>query len=289
MYHPTRGGARGGAAEFSWETVKASKDREFYLGNSVAAPTGRWQDGRDINWYNKDTASTSHAGQAEERRRAELRAIKQAEEEALYAKLGRKPPSAAQGETSLGPHLAAGSASHVPDKSTGANTAPIDASKSRMWKAATDDITDDDRALARRLAKEQVKNDMKRQRREQKELAREERRPRKAEDGEDRRPRHGEHSSHHRRHHEHRSRSERHSPRRHSHDRDDYREQRSSRMTEASLNSSRRQRLPSRSRSRSLSPRRAQRRERHARPRSRSRSPHLNHHYSPKREHKHER
>ncbi len=39
MYAPTRGGARGGAAEFSWDKVKESKDREFYLGNSVAAPT----------------------------------------------------------------------------------------------------------------------------------------------------------------------------------------------------------------------------------------------------------
>ncbi|CDS00680.1 hypothetical protein [Sporisorium scitamineum] len=76
MYHPTRGGARGGAAEFSWDKVKQSKDREFYLGNSVAAPTGRWQDGRDINWYNKDKNSSSNAADG---RREELRKIKEAE------------------------------------------------------------------------------------------------------------------------------------------------------------------------------------------------------------------
>lgn len=77
------GGARGGAAEFSWETVKNDKDREFYLGNSVAAPTGRWQAGRDINWYNKDKKTDADA----EKRREELREIKRAEEEALNAKL----------------------------------------------------------------------------------------------------------------------------------------------------------------------------------------------------------
>lgn len=95
MYHPTRGGARGGAAEFSWDKVKQSKHREFYLGNSVAAPTGRWQDGRDINWYNKDVASSSTS--VADERREELRRIKEAETAELYAKLGRAPPSATAG------------------------------------------------------------------------------------------------------------------------------------------------------------------------------------------------
>ena len=40
-----RGGTRGGKDQFNWESVKADKDREFYLGHSVKATTGRWQKG----------------------------------------------------------------------------------------------------------------------------------------------------------------------------------------------------------------------------------------------------
>jgi hypothetical protein len=42
-------GARGGRAEFSWDNVKSDKDREFYLGHSVKATTGRWQKGALLN------------------------------------------------------------------------------------------------------------------------------------------------------------------------------------------------------------------------------------------------
>lgn len=38
-------GARGGRDQFNWESVKSDKDREFYLGHSVKATTGRWQKG----------------------------------------------------------------------------------------------------------------------------------------------------------------------------------------------------------------------------------------------------
>lgn len=34
MYHPTRGGNRGGQDQFDWEDVKADKYRESYLGES---------------------------------------------------------------------------------------------------------------------------------------------------------------------------------------------------------------------------------------------------------------
>jgi Ni/Co efflux regulator RcnB len=37
--------AAGGRDQFNWDNVKSDKDREFYLGHSVKASTGRWQKG----------------------------------------------------------------------------------------------------------------------------------------------------------------------------------------------------------------------------------------------------
>lgn len=63
--------------------MREDKHRENYLGNSVAAPKGRWQQGRDILWYNRDT--TAHDDGAAEKRRQELLSVKQAEQEAMNA------------------------------------------------------------------------------------------------------------------------------------------------------------------------------------------------------------
>ncbi|KAJ1032009.1 hypothetical protein NDA13_002385 [Ustilago tritici] len=157
---PTRGGARGGAAEFSWDKVKESKDREFYLGNSVAAPTGRWQDGRDINWYNKD-ASTSSSAAADERRE-ELRKIKEAETAALYAKLGKPPPAprSDDGLVKVGERLASGSAGAVRREVTGANGAPLEGNKSRTWGKGSEEaeeLSEADKKLARKFARNEVR------------------------------------------------------------------------------------------------------------------------------------
>ncbi|KAL0084611.1 kinase phosphorylation protein-domain-containing protein [Phycomyces blakesleeanus] len=45
MFHPSRGGVRGGKDQFSWDSVKEDKHRENYLGHSLMAPVGRWQKG----------------------------------------------------------------------------------------------------------------------------------------------------------------------------------------------------------------------------------------------------
>lgn len=84
MYHPTRGGVRGGRDQFTWESVKTDKDRECYLGHSLMAPVGRWQEGKDIMWYSKQD-------QQIDKQRAEQKEFlkaKELEEEALMAALG---------------------------------------------------------------------------------------------------------------------------------------------------------------------------------------------------------
>jgi len=86
LFHPTRAGTRGGKDQFNWNSVKSDKDRECYLGHSLMAPVGRWQEGKDLTWYAKD-----RGGDIEKLKSAEFLAAKQLEEEALMAALGIKP------------------------------------------------------------------------------------------------------------------------------------------------------------------------------------------------------
>lgn len=85
MYNPSRGGVRGGADQFTWESVKSDKHRENYLGHSLMAPVGRWQKGKDLSWYAKERKEGSEAEKSD---KSELAAIKRAEEEAMLIALG---------------------------------------------------------------------------------------------------------------------------------------------------------------------------------------------------------
>ncbi|KAG0276738.1 hypothetical protein BGZ96_003167 [Linnemannia gamsii] len=90
MFHPTRGGTRGGQDQFKWEDVKEDKHRENYLGNSLLAPVGRWQKGRDLTWYAKDNNGSSDAENQLAKKQAEIQSIKDAEAEAMAEALGYK-------------------------------------------------------------------------------------------------------------------------------------------------------------------------------------------------------
>ncbi|XP_074622894.1 multiple myeloma tumor-associated protein 2 homolog [Acropora palmata] len=84
MYHPSRGGVRGGQDQFDWEDVKGDKHRENYLGHSVKAPVGRWQKGKDLHWYTKSGKIDSAVTKQQEKD-----AIKKMEAEALAIALGK--------------------------------------------------------------------------------------------------------------------------------------------------------------------------------------------------------
>src|SRR2546430_6254369 len=80
-------GTRGGRGDFKWSDVQASTHREHYLGHSLMAPVGRWQKGRDLNWYAKGDGGDP-AAKAERERREEIQRIKEAEQDALAKALG---------------------------------------------------------------------------------------------------------------------------------------------------------------------------------------------------------
>ncbi|KAI9124569.1 hypothetical protein K1719_004491 [Acacia pycnantha] len=93
MYHPTRGGVRGGRDQFTWDDVKVDKHRENYLGHSIKAPVGRWQKGKDLFWYARDKKSMSAEMEAA---KEEVKRIKEEEEQAMREALGLAPKRASR-------------------------------------------------------------------------------------------------------------------------------------------------------------------------------------------------
>ncbi|XP_024971602.1 multiple myeloma tumor-associated protein 2 homolog [Cynara cardunculus var. scolymus] len=93
MYHPSRGGVRGGRDQFSWDDVKADKYRENYIGHSLKAPVGRWQKGKDLHWYARDKKSKEADMEAA---KEEIRRIKEEEEQAMREALGLAPKRSAK-------------------------------------------------------------------------------------------------------------------------------------------------------------------------------------------------
>ncbi|KAG8780300.1 hypothetical protein FRC12_023217 [Ceratobasidium sp. 428] len=162
MYEPTRGGTRGGQAEFKWSDVSADKDRENYLGHSINAPTGRWQKNKDVHWYNRDLKSS------EEERREEIRKIKEAEAEAMSVALGFKP-SAKPGASSDVPATGA-NATAVPPKAPTSTSPP--ATQTEHEPSEKEKLIEREIEKAKRAVEKQAKRERKEQKRADKEMRR---------------------------------------------------------------------------------------------------------------------
>ena len=88
MFHPSRGGARGGRDQFNWDDVKNDKDRFNYLGNSLKAAVKKpWDQGPEAGWYDKDGARSQATGKEKAEIMSEIQMIKAKEAEYMASVL----------------------------------------------------------------------------------------------------------------------------------------------------------------------------------------------------------
>ncbi|EPX72186.1 hmmtag2 [Schizosaccharomyces octosporus yFS286] len=89
----TRGGTRGGQGEFQWDQVKGDKQKGNYLGQSIYAASGRWAQGRDLEWWSKGRTTQAESGSNnEDAYRKEILEIKHKEQTMIAEALGLPPP-----------------------------------------------------------------------------------------------------------------------------------------------------------------------------------------------------
>ncbi|EPY52169.1 hmmtag2 [Schizosaccharomyces cryophilus OY26] len=89
----TRGGTRGGQGEFQWDQVKSDKQKGNYLGQSIYAASGRWAQGRDLEWWSKGrTTQAEPNSNNEEAYKKEILEVKYKEQVMLAETLGLPPP-----------------------------------------------------------------------------------------------------------------------------------------------------------------------------------------------------
>ena len=85
MVGTSAGRVRGGRDQFSWESIKTDKYRQNYLGHSLMAPVGKWQEGKDLIWYSKEKTERKDGPISEEQLKlqSEIIAVRQKEAELL--------------------------------------------------------------------------------------------------------------------------------------------------------------------------------------------------------------